>query len=92
MLEIKKLNSGYGDIQILWDINLKVKKGEIVTVIGLNGAGKTTLLKTIAGLVKPFKDGGEILYKGQGITGMEPHDVVRLGLVLVSSEMEYSPR
>ena len=92
MLEVKNLNSGYGDIQILWDINLKVDKGEIVTVIGPNGAGKTTLLKTIAGLVKPFKNSGGIFFKGRDIAGMEPHDVVRQGLVLVSSEIGLFPQ
>ncbi len=92
MLEVKNLNSGYGDIQILWDINLKVDKGEIVTVIGPNGAGKTTLLKTIAGLVKPFKNSGGIFFKGRDIAGMEPHDVVKQGLVLVSSEIGLFPQ
>ena len=50
MLKIKNLNAFYGDVQVLYDINLEIKEKEIVTILGSNGAGKTTLMKTICGI------------------------------------------
>ena len=57
MLEVKKLNVAYGDVQVLWDINFEIKQGELVALIGSNGAGKTTVLKTISGILKPLSGG-----------------------------------
>ena len=51
LLEIKGLSAGYGDVQVLWDIDLNVEEGQIVALVGANGAGKSTLLKTISGLL-----------------------------------------
>jgi branched-chain amino acid transport system ATP-binding protein len=65
LLEVSGLCAGYGRLQVLWDINLTVREGEIVAIIGPNGAGKTTLLKTIAGIVKPIK--GTIKFNGMEI-------------------------
>lgn len=78
MLEIIDLSVNYGGIQALQQINLTVNEGEIVTLIGANGAGKTTTLKTISRLL-PSKT-GRILYKGQDITRVPAHEVVRRGL------------
>lgn len=78
MLEIKNLQVSYGAINALHGISLSVKAGSIVTLIGANGAGKTTTLKTISGLLKPKS--GEILYEGKNISGLPPHQVVKLGL------------
>ena len=66
MLEISDLNGGYGVVQVIWGINLKVIQGEITALIGSNGVGKTTLMRTIAGNILPM--GGRILYKGKDIT------------------------
>ena len=52
MLEVKELYVSYGELEVLRNVNISVKEGELVAIIGSNGAGKTTLLKTIAGLVK----------------------------------------
>ena len=52
LLEISQLNTFYGRLHALWDVNMKVEKGTIVALIGSNGAGKSTLLKSIAGTVK----------------------------------------
>jgi len=81
MLELKNLTAGYGAINALHGISLSVPAGGIVTLIGSNGAGKTTTLKTVSGLLKPRA--GEILYEGQNIAGLPPHEIVRRGLAHV---------
>ncbi len=53
LLEIKSLDSGYGFLQVLWDVSFYVEQGEFVALIGPNGAGKSTTLKTISGLLEP---------------------------------------
>ena len=81
MLEVRGLDAGYGDIQILWDVNIAVEPGETIALVGPNGAGKSTLLKTIAGLILPMK--GEILYDGTSIGQDSPDVRVQAGLSLV---------
>jgi branched-chain amino acid transport system ATP-binding protein len=81
MLEVNSLNVSYGEIQVLWDVTLKVDKGEIVALIGSNGAGKTTLLKTIAGLLKPLS--GSVNYLNEQIDRLPPHKIVEKGVALV---------
>ena len=85
LLEIKSLDSGYGFLQVLWDVSLHVEEGEFVALIGPNGAGKSTTLKTISGLLGP--QGGEILFKGDEIGGMEGHLVCRKGVAYISEEL-----
>jgi energy-coupling factor transporter ATP-binding protein EcfA2 len=65
MLELKKLSFSYGDLRVLWDIDLEVHKGEIVTVVGANGAGKSTTLKNVSCLVRP--GGGSISFDGHDL-------------------------
>ena len=81
LLEIKGLNAGYGDVQVLWDINLKIEEGQIVALVGANGAGKSTLLKTISGLLKPYS--GEIIYSGKDIIHMPSKEIVHDGIIQV---------
>ena len=81
MLKIEKLNFAYGDLKVLWDVDLEVNQGEIVTVVGANGAGKSTTLKNISRLVKPTS--GSITFEGQDMSRMAPHHVVEAGLVQV---------
>lgn len=78
MLEIRGLEVAYGDIQVLWGIDLAVHEGEIVSLVGSNGAGKSTLIRTISGLTRSFK--GEIRYNGKDITTLKPSEVVALGI------------
>ncbi len=79
MLEIKNLIGGYGAVEVLHGINLHVKAGEIVTLIGCNGAGKTTLLRLISGLIKP--KAGRICFRGaHDLEKAKPHAIVREGL------------
>lgn len=81
MLEIDHLESGYGDVQVLWDVSLKVEQGEIACVVGSNGAGKTTLMRTISGLL-PTKGGG-VRLQGEEIGGMAPDQTLQRGVALV---------
>lgn len=78
MLELRNINTYYGGIQVLHDINLHVEQGEIITLIGANGAGKSTILMSICGIVPPRS--GEILFKGTSIARMPPEKIVALGL------------
>jgi branched-chain amino acid transport system ATP-binding protein len=81
LLEIKGLSAGYGDVQVLWDLNLRVEEGQIVALVGANGAGKSTLLKIISGLLPPYS--GEIRYAGQDIVRLPSKEIVRDGIIQV---------
>ncbi len=90
MLEVSKLNAGYGEVQVLWNVGLKVKRGEIVSLIGANGAGKTTTLKSIMGIIRPFS--GTIRLNGMEIMGLPTHDIVRKGIALVPEGRHLFPK
>lgn len=81
MLEVKDMNSFYGELQALFNISLQVRKGQVVSVLGANGAGKSTLLKSISGLLK--RKQGHIVFDGKRIDVLPPYDIVNLGLTLV---------
>jgi len=83
LIEINKINVFYGDLQVLWDISLQVKKGECVAILGSNGAGKTTLLCTILGLRPPTPKSGFIKFFDKQIDKLPPWEVIRLGVSLV---------
>jgi branched-chain amino acid transport system ATP-binding protein len=78
LLSVSNLEVAYGNIPALRGIDLEVRKGEIVTLIGANGAGKTTTLRTISGLLKPRA--GEVTYDGRTITGTKPHVITAMGV------------
>lgn len=81
MLEVSGLTAGYGDLTVLWDVNLTVQPGELVTVVGSNGAGKTTLLRTLSRLIRPSQ--GTVQFMGEDQARRQPHQVVAEGLVHV---------
>jgi branched-chain amino acid transport system ATP-binding protein len=81
LLEIRSLSSGYGDSQVLWEVSLEVKQGEVVALIGANGAGKTTLLWTISQLIQPWS--GTVYFNGQNLTHARSDQVVAAGIVHV---------
>ncbi len=78
ILSVTNLFGGYGPIEVLKDINLTVRKGEVVCLVGANGAGKSTLLRMISGLLHCSR--GELFFDGEAITKREPNDIVRRGL------------
>jgi branched-chain amino acid transport system ATP-binding protein len=81
LLKLENVHAGYGEIPVLWDINLEVGEREIVSLIGANGAGKTTLLTVISGLIKPRE--GDIHFRDQTITGLPPKERVRMGIIQI---------
>lgn len=81
LLELRDLRVAYGGIQAVKGLNLVLRQGELVSLIGANGAGKSTTLKAICGLLKP--QGGEVRYQGRAIGSQGPWDLVAQGLVMV---------
>jgi branched-chain amino acid transport system ATP-binding protein len=81
MLEIDKLSAGYGAVQILRDVSVSVRAGEIVTLVGSNGAGKSTLLNTVCGIVPAL--GGRVRFDGADITDRSSEAIVALGITQV---------
>ncbi|MBS4030574.1 MAG: ABC transporter ATP-binding protein [Clostridiales bacterium] len=81
VLSLKTLETRYGAVYALKGINLEVRKGEIVTLLGSNGAGKSTTLKTISSLIRAC--GGSVEFMGKNITHEEPHVIVQMGVIHV---------
>jgi branched-chain amino acid transport system ATP-binding protein len=81
LLAVEHLNVSYGDVQVLWDVSLEVRRGEMLALIGANGAGKSTLLATISGLIKPRS--GRIIFDSRDVTGMAADEIVRAGIAHV---------
>ena len=77
-MELNNLNCFYGNVQVLWDVSLKVEKAEIVALLGANGAGKTTLLNCITGLVKPAS--GSITFLGESLIGTSGNEIMEKGI------------
>ncbi|PNY82167.1 ABC transporter ATP-binding protein [Deinococcus koreensis] len=88
-LVIENLAAGYGKVQVLWDVSVRVAPGEFVAMIGANGAGKTTTLRAVSGVVKP--SAGRITLGGQDITRASPSQIVALGLGHVPEGRELFP-
>jgi branched-chain amino acid transport system ATP-binding protein len=84
LLDVRGLQAGYGRKRVVFDVDLSLNRGEIVTVLGHNGAGKTTTLKTIFGMLPPF--GGEIWYDGEDISRSSCRRNVKRGMSLIPSE------
>lgn len=81
ILQVRNLDFSYGQVQVLFDVSLDVKEGEVLALLGTNGAGKSTLLKAISGI--GLADRGVVRFRGQTITFADPGDRVRLGIVQV---------
>lgn len=81
LLEIRDLESGYGEVQILWGASLAIEEGRLTSLVGGNGVGKTTLLHTVMGLIRPSK--GSVLFMGKDISSIPAYVKAEMGLVLV---------
>lgn len=89
ILAVHDLHAGYGKSEVLLGVNMEIRRGEIVTMVGANGAGKSTTLRSIFGLTTIRS--GRITLKGQEITGRRAHDLVGLGLAFVPQERSVFP-
>lgn len=81
LLDIENLSAGYGDFSAVNEVNMKVEKGQIISLIGLNGSGKTTLINTVAGLHR--SSSGRVRFKDSDITNLSAEKIVSKGLSLV---------
>ena len=90
MLELRNVETFYGNIMALKGVSLSVSEGEIITLIGANGAGKSTTLMTICGIVPPRS--GEILFRGDPLQRLEPHAIVALGVSQVPEGRRIFPQ
>jgi branched-chain amino acid transport system ATP-binding protein len=84
LLEVKGLNSYYGDSHILFDVALRIEKNEVVALLGRNGAGKSTTLKSLMGLVTPRT--GRVVLDGIDIAGQQSHTIAQAGMQLVHED------
>ncbi len=81
LLIVRRLDAGYGDRQVLFGVDMDIREGQIVALLGTNGAGKSTLLKSISGVVEA--DGGAIVLDGRDITHAPPNEIAALGIAQV---------
>ncbi len=81
LLEVDSITAGYGDTEILRNVSMRVRQGEIVSIIGPNGAGKSTLMKTIFGLLHPRE--GSVSFDGADISALQPYQIVERGMCYV---------
>ncbi|MCR5498880.1 MAG: ABC transporter ATP-binding protein [Acetatifactor sp.] len=90
MLALEDIYVNYGTLQIIQGVSMKIKDGEMISLVGSNGAGKTTLLKTISGLKKAMA--GKILWDGEDITSLSPDKIVARGIVQVPEGRKLFPQ
>lgn len=81
ILEINGVSSGYGEVQILWSVELDLQEGQLTSLVGTNGAGKTTMLRTVMGLLNPWD--GSVYFNGEDVSNLPAHAKADRGLVLV---------
>ncbi|MGI6746815.1 MAG: ABC transporter ATP-binding protein [Anaerovoracaceae bacterium] len=81
MLKIENLNVAYGDVQVLWDVNMEVEDGKIVALVGSNAAGKSTTINTISGLMKPMS--GSIIFNEHKLHEMNSWDIPKVNVIQV---------
>jgi len=89
LLEVDRLSAGYGPVQVLRDITVRVDDGEAVALVGANAAGKTTLLRTINGIIRATA--GSIRLAGRDVTALPPHDITRAGIAQVAEGRQLFP-
>ena len=90
LLSVTGLRAGYGNVEVLHDVNVELEEGTLCAIVGANGAGKTTLLMALAGLVP--KRAGRVVFDGNDVTRLPSHELVRRGLVLVPEGRRMLPQ
>jgi branched-chain amino acid transport system ATP-binding protein len=81
LLTVENLETGYGEVQVLWGLSLKARRGKLTAIVGANGAGKTTTLRAVAGTIAPWR--GRIVFEGEDVTRMPTHMKAERGVALV---------
>lgn len=81
VLSVEHVDLGYGTLQVIFDVSLTVKRGELVGLVGGNGSGKSTMLRAVSGMIQPWK--GDIRFQGNSILGLEPHQLAERKLAHV---------
>ena len=81
LLDVRGLEAGYGEITVLWGIDLSLRAGEITALVGSNGAGKSTLMRTLSGLITPTA--GSFEWEGRALQGADPKDILTAGIAHV---------
>ncbi|WP_336343923.1 ABC transporter ATP-binding protein [Halalkalicoccus ordinarius] len=89
LLDVESLDAGYGDLQILEDVDLEVAKGEYVAIVGPNGAGKSTVMKSVFGLTTYM--GGSIRFADEEISGLRPEEIITRGVGYVPQNENVFP-
>lgn len=89
MLEVKNINTFYGEFQALYDVSLRAEEGKLFAIFGPNGHGKSTLLKTICGLETPKT--GSVLFNGRELTGLDTTEIVEMGIVYIAEDRHLFP-
>jgi branched-chain amino acid transport system ATP-binding protein len=90
LLEVQDVAAGYGGLEVIRDVDLTVRAGEVVACIGANGAGKTTTLRAISGMIRPRS--GHVIFDGQDVTGSAPDHISKLGLIHIPEGRGLFPR
>ncbi|WP_439573578.1 ABC transporter ATP-binding protein [Phreatobacter sp.] len=89
MLDVRGIDTYYGETQALFGVSLSVAEGEVLALLGANGAGKTTLLRSVLGLTRPRR--GEIRFRDRSITAWDTHDIARAGVGWVPDDRRLCP-
>lgn len=89
ILKVDKVNLGYGPLQVVFDVTMEVRKGELVGLVGGNGSGKSTILRAASGMIHPFS--GHVWFKGEKVDKLEPHKMAQRGLAHVPMGRQLFP-
>jgi branched-chain amino acid transport system ATP-binding protein len=81
ILSVESLEAGYDEVQVLWGLSLKARRGQLTAIVGANGAGKTTTLRAVAGTIAPWR--GRVMFEGEDVTRLPTHIKAERGVALV---------
>src|SRR5690348_3640814 len=81
LLDVRDLETGYGEVQVLWGLSLQAARGKLTAIVGANGAGKTTTLRAVAGSIRPWA--GRVMFDGEDVTRLPAHAKAARGFALV---------
>jgi branched-chain amino acid transport system ATP-binding protein len=81
LLEVENLEAGYAEVQVLWGLSLKARRGKLTAIVGANGAGKTTTLRAVVGTIAPWR--GKVMFEGEDVTRLTTHAKAERGFALV---------